>query len=143
MTSSRSVAAVLTLSFLATSVNAVVFHVDNRHASAADDNPGTVEKPCRHIQAAVDKVQPGDTITVHAGTYREYINWETPGLPGKRITLQSAPGETVVVKGSVVVDGCRRLPPRRPASTAISPAATCGSKMTGRGKTSTRLTNRT
>ncbi|MDP7740578.1 MAG: right-handed parallel beta-helix repeat-containing protein [Lentisphaeria bacterium] len=108
MTSSRSVAAVLTLSFLATSVNAVVFHVDNRHASAADDNPGTVEKPCRHIQAAVDKVQPGDTITVHAGTYREYINWETPGLPGKRITLQSAPGETVVVKGSVVVDGWQK-----------------------------------
>jgi hypothetical protein len=32
----------------------------------------------RTIQRATDLAQPGDTITVHAGTYRERIN-PTPG----------------------------------------------------------------
>ena len=84
------------------------YHVDCQHPKAADTNPGTAEAPLRHIQAAADKVQPGDTILVHAGTYREMIDWETPGVEGKPITLQAAPGETVVVKGSVVVKGWER-----------------------------------
>ena len=84
---------------------AAEYHVNNRHKSASDTNPGTIDLPLKHIQAAADKVQPGDTVTVHGGTYRELIIWKTPGIEGKRITLQAKPGDTVVVKGSVVVKG--------------------------------------
>jgi hypothetical protein len=39
-----------------------------------DTNPGTRKSPLRTIQRAADLAQPGDTITVHAGTYRERVN---------------------------------------------------------------------
>ena len=39
--------------------------VDQKHPEASDKNPGTEAKPFKTIQAAVDKVQPGDTIWVN------------------------------------------------------------------------------
>jgi hypothetical protein len=49
--------------------------------SGKDDNPGTKDAPLRTIQRAADLAQPGDTITVHAGTYRERVN--PPGVSDK------------------------------------------------------------
>ena len=64
---------------------------------------GTGQKPLRTISAAARLAQAGDTITVHAGTYRERV---TPPRGGesdaKRITYQAAPGEEVWIKGSEV-----------------------------------------
>jgi hypothetical protein len=54
-----------------------------------DGNPGTRSKPFKTISAAADVAHPGDTITVHEGTYREEV---APPLGGssddKRITYQ-------------------------------------------------------
>jgi len=88
---------------------AVEYHVDRNKPAASDENPGTAEKPFRHIQHAADMVQPGDIMTIHGGTYRETINWKTPGTKDKRITIQSAPGETAVIKGSVLVRGWEKI----------------------------------
>ena len=88
---------------------AVEYHVDRNNPAASDENPGTAEKPFRHIQRAADKVQPGDTIIIHGGTYRESINLKTPGTKDKLITIQSAPGETAVIKGSVLVKGWEKI----------------------------------
>ncbi len=81
-------------------VRAAEYHVA---ANGNDANDGTARKPLRTISAAATLAQPGDTITVHAGTYRERV---TPPRGGesdtRRITYQAAPGEEVWIKGSEV-----------------------------------------
>ncbi|MDO8541663.1 MAG: right-handed parallel beta-helix repeat-containing protein [Opitutaceae bacterium] len=73
-------------------------------------NDGSAASPFPTISAAAKVVQPGDTITVHEGVYRERV---TPPRGGesdaKRITYQAAPGETVVIKGSEVARGWTRF----------------------------------
>jgi alpha-N-arabinofuranosidase len=69
--------------------------------AARDTNAGTEAQPLRTIQAAADLAQPGDTVLVHAGTYRERIVPPRGGTDeDHRITYRAAPGETVAIKGS-------------------------------------------
>jgi hypothetical protein len=71
-----------------------------------DDHPGTATRPLRSIQAAADRAQPGDVITVHSGVYRERINPPRGGTSGsRRIIYQAAPGEKAVITGSEPVKG--------------------------------------
>ncbi|MBN8460042.1 MAG: carbohydrate-binding protein [Verrucomicrobia bacterium] len=74
------------------------------HVSASggsDKNPGAAAAPLKTIQAAANKAMPGDTITVHAGIYRERINPPRGGVSdARRIVYQAAPGEKVVITGS-------------------------------------------
>ncbi len=83
------------------------FHVS---VNGSDQNDGFAAKPFRTISAAAQVAQPGDGITVHAGTYRERV---TPPRGGesdaKRITYQAAPGEKVILKGSEVVRGWQKV----------------------------------
>jgi hypothetical protein len=71
-----------------------------------NQNDGSAAKPFRTINYAAQVAQPGDVITVHAGTYRERID---PARGGEsddhRIVYQAAPGENVEIKGSEVVSG--------------------------------------
>jgi hypothetical protein len=61
-----------------------------------DTNPGSQSAPLRTIQRGAELAQPGDTITVHAGVYRERINPPRGGQSDtKRIVYQAAPGEKV------------------------------------------------
>jgi len=73
-------------------------------ATGSDQNGGSATRPFRTISAAARVAQPGDTITVHEGTYRERV---TPPRGGdsdaRRIVYQAAPGEKVILKGSEVV----------------------------------------
>ena len=56
------------------------------------------------ISAAALRAQPGDTITVHEGVYRERIDPPRGGQSdASRITYQAAPGEKVEIKGSEIV----------------------------------------
>jgi hypothetical protein len=69
-----------------------------------------VAAPLLTIQAAANKAQAGDTITVHEGIYRERVNPPRGGTSdAMRITCQSAPGEKVVLTGSELVRGWRQL----------------------------------
>lgn len=76
------------------------WHVAPSGDSAAD---GTSTHPLRTIQQAADQAQPGDTIFIHAGTYRERIDPPRGGTSEeKRITYRSAGDGLVEVKGSEV-----------------------------------------
>jgi hypothetical protein len=67
--------------------------------------------PYQTISSAARDAQPGDIITVHAGTYRERI---TPPRGGesesRRIIYQAAPGETVIIKGSEIIRDWKPFP---------------------------------
>ena len=74
---------------------------------AADSNPGTEAAPWKTISraAAARELQPGDTVVIHAGVYREHIEVKVSGEPARPITFAAAPGNRVVVKGSEMVRG--------------------------------------
>jgi len=80
------------------STHATEFHVA---LNGNDANRGTRSAPLRTIQRAADLAQPGDTITVHEGVYRERITPPRGGTSDKkRIVYQAARGEKVEIKGS-------------------------------------------
>ncbi|MEV6495739.1 DUF1565 domain-containing protein, partial [Actinoplanes sp. NPDC051633] len=71
---------------------------------------GSEAGPFRTINRAAAVAQPGDTIVVHAGEYREWVRPQRGGLSDRRrITYQAAAGEHVVIKGSERVTGWTRV----------------------------------
>jgi alpha-L-arabinofuranosidase len=75
-----------------------------------DSHRGTRKAPLRTIQRAADLAQPGDVITVHAGTYRERINPPRGGVSDRqRIVYQAAPDEKVEIQGSEVVNHWEKI----------------------------------
>jgi hypothetical protein len=74
-----------------------------------DNADGSVGQPFKTISAASRVARAGDTITVHEGTYRE---WVDPFYGGSndlnRILYRVAEGEKVVIKGSEVIKGWQK-----------------------------------
>ena len=74
--------------------------------NGSDSNDGSAAKPFKTINFAAQIAQPGDILTVHAGTYREWINPARGGEnDSKRIIYQAAAGDIVEIKGSEVITG--------------------------------------
>ena len=92
--------------------SAATHYVDLDHPKASKDNPGTAEAPFKTIQQAADAVQPGDTVKIRPGRYRETVvvhqcgrhfdandgYWEK-----RRVTFEADGGE-------VILDGSMRIP---------------------------------
>ena len=98
---------VLAITYFASFSSATELHVAK---DGNDVNSGTVDKPLLTIQQAAVLAQPGDTVTVHAGVYRERVNPPRGGeSETKRIVYQAAPGEKVELRGSEVVKGWEKL----------------------------------
>jgi alpha-N-arabinofuranosidase len=94
------------LALPASALGAREYHVS---VAGSDAHDGSQEQPLRTISAAAARAQPGDVVTVHAGTYRERVTPPRGGTSDRqRITYQAAPGETVVIKGSEAVDGWQK-----------------------------------
>lgn len=95
------VAAALLLASLA-AARAAEYHV----APAGDDaNPGTMGKPFATLQAAVNRLQPGDTLFIRGGVYRETVTFPRSGAEGMPITLKPYREEKAVVTGCDPVTG--------------------------------------
>ena len=78
--------------------------------TGSDHADGSEERPFRTINRAAALAQPGDTVVVHAGEYREWVQPPRGGLSDRRrITYTAAPGEHVVIKGSEPVTGWERV----------------------------------
>ncbi len=65
-----------------------------------DTHSGAWGDPLRTISAAAAKAQPGDTVLVREGIYRERVAPPRGGLEGAPIVYRAEPGKRVVVKGS-------------------------------------------
>ena len=91
----------MVLILFAVSAAAREYHVS---INGDDQQSGLVDQPLRTIMAAARLAQPGDTITVHEGIYREEIVPPRGGTSDdQRIVYQAAPGETAEIRGSEVV----------------------------------------
>lgn len=64
-----------------------------------DADPGSIDKPWKTIQYAVDHVLPGDTIFVRTGNYLENIQIKNSGTENAPITLTKYSLEEVVING--------------------------------------------
>lgn len=81
----------------------MIYHVSVR---GRDDCPGTEEAPFRTIGRAAEIAVAGDTVRVHDGVYREWVNPKNGGISDLcRIVYEAAPGEHPVIKGSEIVTG--------------------------------------
>ena len=67
----------------------------------SDSASGSHARPYLTINKAASIAQPGDTVIIHAGTYREWVKPIHGGTDdSKRITYRAAPGEEILIKGS-------------------------------------------
>lgn len=86
---------------------ATEFHVS---PAGNDANAGTPAAMLRTISEGARHAQPGDTVTVHAGIYRERVNPPRGGTSdAQRITYQAAPGEKVTITGSEPAKGWEKV----------------------------------
>lgn len=79
-------------------------------STGSDHGDGSEQHPFPTINRAAQLAQPGDTVVVHAGVYREWVRPRYAGLSdARRITYTAASGEHVVIKGSEQVTGWQRV----------------------------------
>lgn len=76
---------------------------NNRYAN--DANPGTVHRPFKTISKAAALANPGDTVLVYPGVYREWVAPALGGKEGKPVTYMAAAGKKVFIRGSEVYKG--------------------------------------
>ncbi|MGO4960312.1 right-handed parallel beta-helix repeat-containing protein [Jeotgalibaca porci] len=74
----------------------------NYHVSTQgnDQASGTTAHPFRTISRAAELAMPGDTVLVHAGIYREWVNPANGGTIDQRITYKAAGDGEVVITGA-------------------------------------------
>ncbi|MCZ2114668.1 MAG: right-handed parallel beta-helix repeat-containing protein, partial [Anaerolineae bacterium] len=66
-----------------------------------NNNPGNDPNyPLRTIQAAINKAQSGDSITVRGGTYTERLHIQKPGTAGASFAITTDPGEQAIIDGT-------------------------------------------
>ncbi|MBD3418565.1 MAG: hypothetical protein GF398_00460 [Chitinivibrionales bacterium] len=98
MTAQRAFSVIIML--LAMHLTATTRHVSQHAGSLTGD--GSSANPFVHISQAAQIAQPGDTVLVHGGIYRERVVPERGGSAGNPITYLAVPGDTVTIRGSVV-----------------------------------------
>lgn len=95
------------ITIFSSKADAINYHVSVNGKKKAT---GFLNDPFRTISEAASIAQPGDTISVHEGTYRERVNPLNGGSDDlHRIVYQAAPGEKAIIKGSEVVNGWEKL----------------------------------
>lgn len=83
------------------------YHVSKK---GNDTNDGSAAFPLKTISAAAELARAGDTITVHAGIYREWINPAYGGVSDeRRILYRAAQMEAVQIKGSEIIREWRHV----------------------------------
>lgn len=73
--------------------------------SGLDANPGTLAAPLRTIEEAATLAQPGDTVYIRGGTYRETVTPARSGLASAPITFKPYNSEQVYVSGADAITG--------------------------------------
>ena len=84
----------------------MIYHVSPK---GCDHSSGTEQTPFKTIGRAAELAISGDTVVVHEGVYREWVDPKNGGLNDQcRITYTAAEGERPVIKGSEIITGWER-----------------------------------
>lgn len=103
----KALVTAMTVALSICSLCAREYHVST---AGADANDGSKAKPFKTISAAAKIAQPGDTVTVHQGVYRERVNPPRGGASdADRIVYRAATGEKVVIKGSEIIKDWKKV----------------------------------
>jgi hypothetical protein len=70
----------------------------------SDNNPGTIDAPFQHIQAAANLAVAGDTVFIRGGTYRETVRPRYSGTDTNPIFYAPYNGESVTISGADLID---------------------------------------
>ena len=70
------------------------------HVSTKELNVLPAEDQTRTISEAANQVEPGDTVVIHEGVYRESVTIEKSGTTEQPIRFEAATGERVVITGA-------------------------------------------
>ena len=73
-----------------------------------DTGDGSVDSPLRTLARAAAVAQPGDTVLIGEGTYRETLRPARSGKPGAPITFQAARGAKPVITGCDLIEEWKR-----------------------------------
>jgi hypothetical protein len=74
--------------------------------NGSDFNPGTIDKPWRHVTQALQFLKPGDICSIREGTYDESVLIKgLKGAPDRPITFRAYPNENVIFDGTIKIDG--------------------------------------
>ncbi|HEV7298474.1 MAG TPA: right-handed parallel beta-helix repeat-containing protein [Tepidisphaeraceae bacterium] len=87
-----------TIAFLCCAASATWAETYHVSPSPLEDVDAAVQ--FRKIGEAAHKVQPGDTVRIHTGTYREQVYVPTSGTAEQPIVFEAAPAAHVVVTGA-------------------------------------------
>ncbi len=66
-----------------------------------DANSGTKDEPWRTINAALKRLEPGNTLYLRGGVYFENVYCAIAGKPDAPITMRSYPGELAIIDGGL------------------------------------------
>ncbi len=102
---------------VAASATAATYYVDGVNGN--DGNAGTVEAPWATVRKAVALLQPGDTVLVRGGVYRESITININGTADQRITIKAYPDETPVLEGTRAITGWTRCTANEPGLSVL------------------------
>jgi len=101
---------------MCTSASAATYYVAQEDPRAADTNAGTADQPWLTIRRGLQNLNPGDTVYLKKGVYREFVPLSPTGRDGlppvpsgtsyqQMTTLAAFPGDEVIIKGSDVITG--------------------------------------
>jgi parallel beta-helix repeat protein len=79
---------------------AAAYYVDGGNRAADDGNPGTEARPFKTIGRGVQSLQPGDSLLIKAGNYREGVILQRSGTQAQPIRIQAYPGD----EGKVIIN---------------------------------------
>jgi hypothetical protein len=81
-----------------------VYYVDSRHPGACDEPAwGYPGVPLASLAKACAVAQPGETIVLRGGVYREILAPKNDG-----VTIRAMPGENVTISGADLIEGWQR-----------------------------------
>ena len=92
----------------ASSVPARVLVVHPALPGASDTNLATETLPLKTLARAAELAEPGDTVQIHTGVYRESVTFKRSGTRERPIRFEAAPLANVVVTGADRVGGWRK-----------------------------------
>ncbi|MCM8803327.1 MAG: right-handed parallel beta-helix repeat-containing protein [Candidatus Omnitrophica bacterium] len=99
---------IMFLFLISTFIFCEIYYVDNKNPKASDSNPGTKEQPFLTISKGISILQPGDTLIIKEGIYREELRINKKGQDTKPILIKAEENERVIITGSEKISGWRK-----------------------------------